>query len=278
MDVRRRAYRPSKRLGQNFLITPAIAEEVVSSIAPGPSDTVLEPGPGRGALTRLLVKSGGRIIAIERDPTLVDELQESFRNQPNLTIIRGDVLKMGEKLPSFNKLVSTPPYYISSKLTLLLARKKFDVAAIVFQKEFGERLLAEPGTAEYGRLTVMTRRKLDVVKTRDIPRTAFRPMPKVDSVLLRITPKQHVTDLDELVFEELVRGVFTQRRRLLKSALAHYLKLKYGRAKGMDLLSRLSLSNNRVYRLTIGELEDLSLQLWRVASDELVSSGPKPSS
>jgi 16S rRNA (adenine1518-N6/adenine1519-N6)-dimethyltransferase len=251
---------------------------VVSSIAPGPSDTVLEPGPGRGALTRLLVKSGGRIIAIERDPTLVDELQESFRNQPNLTIIRGDVLKMGEKLPSFNKLVSTPPYYISSKLTLLLARKKFDVAAIVFQKEFGERLLAEPGTAEYGRLTVMTRRKLDVVKTRDIPRTAFRPMPKVDSVLLRITPKQHVTDLDELVFEELVRGVFTQRRRLLKSALAHYLKLKYGRAKGMDLLSRLSLSNNRVYRLTIGELEDLSLQLWRVASDELVSSGPKPSS
>ena len=273
MDARRRAYHPSKRLGQNFLATPSIAEEVVSSIAPGPSDTVLEPGPGHGALTRLLVKSAGRVIAIEKDPLLVDELRESFRDQPNLTIIPGDILKMGENLPSFSKLVSTPPYYLSSNLTLLLASKKFDVAAVVFQKEFGERLLAEPGTAEYGRLTVMTRRKLEVVKTRDISRRSFRPVPRVDSVLLRITPKQHVAELDEMVFAELVRGVFTQRRRLLKSALAHYLRLKYGRAKGMAVLSRLSLSDNRVYQLTIGELENLSLQLWRVGSDELVSSG-----
>jgi 16S rRNA (adenine1518-N6/adenine1519-N6)-dimethyltransferase len=273
VDARRRAYHPSKRLGQNFLATPSIAEEVVSSIAPGPSDTVLEPGPGHGALTRLLVKSAGRVIAIEKDPLLVDELRESFRDQPNLTIIPGDILKMGENLPSFSKLVSTPPYYLSSNLTLLLASKKFDVAAVVFQKEFGERLLAEPGTAEYGRLTVMTRRKLEVVKTRDISRRSFRPVPRVDSVLLRITPKQHVAELDEMVFAELVRGVFTQRRRLLKSALAHYLRLKYGRAKGMAVLSRLSLSDNRVYQLTIGELENLSLQLWRVGSDELVSSG-----
>ncbi|MBO0888425.1 ribosomal RNA small subunit methyltransferase A [Candidatus Bathyarchaeota archaeon] len=277
MDPHPRAYPPSKRLGQNFLIEPAIAEQLVSSIVPSSSDTVLEPGPGHGTLTRLLVRYAGRVIAIEKDPRLVDELREKFRGQPNLTILKGDILRMGQDFPWFNKLVSTPPYYISSKLVLLLAGKKFDVAAVVFQKEFGERLLAEPGTSDYGRLSIMARRKLDVAKVRDISRDAFRPRPKVDSVLLQISPKHQVAEIDELVFEELVRGIFTQRRRLIKSALAHYLRLKYGHAKGNTLLRRLSLPEARVYQLTIDELENLSLEIWRAASDELASTNLKPS-
>ena len=261
---------PSKRLGQNFLSQPHIAEEIVDSVSPGHLDTVLEPGPGHGTLTRILVKKAGSVIAVEKDPVLVRELREVFRDQPNLTIVDGDILKMDESLPSFNKLVSTPPYYISSKLTLFLTRKSFDVAAVVFQKEFGDRLLAEPGTADYGRLTVMARRKLNVERIRIISRNAFHPRPKVDSTLLRFTPKR-VAEIDEQLFEEMVRGIFTQRRRLLKGALSHFLALKFGRETGKVLVGRMKIPDARVYQLSIDQLESLSLQLLRVLTDAIVS-------
>jgi 16S rRNA (adenine1518-N6/adenine1519-N6)-dimethyltransferase len=263
-------HRASKRLGQNFLVQPGIAEEIVEGIAPGPSDVVLEPGPGHGTLTRLLVNKAGRVVVVEKDPVLVRELTDKFRNTPNLTILEGDILKMGESLPSFNKLVSTPPYYISSKLTLLLSNKTFDVAAIVFQREFAERLLAEPGTSDYGRLTVMASRKLIVEKVRDISRSAFSPRPKVDSTLLRFRPKR-IAEIDEPLFEEMVRGIFTQRRRLLRGALTHFLALKYGRGMGKELVKRMTIPDARVYELSIDQLENLSLRVLRVVTDAILS-------
>jgi len=145
------SHRPSKRLGQNFLLDQSIASEIVSSIQPSETDTVLEPGPGHGTLTRLLQAKAGKVVAIEKDPVLVRELRETFKDRSNVVIVEGDILKISP-LPDFNKIVSTPPYFLSSKLALFLSRSKFDVAGIVFQKEFGERLLAKPGTREYGRL------------------------------------------------------------------------------------------------------------------------------
>src|SRR5439155_1134698 len=142
--------RPSKRLGQNFLLDQSIASEIVPSIRPSEMDTVLEPGPGHGTLTRLLREKAGKVVAVEKDPFLVRELRQTFKDHPNVVIVEGDVLKISP-LPDFNKIVSTPPYYLSSKLALFLSKSKFDVAGIVFQKEFGERLLAEPGTKETGR-------------------------------------------------------------------------------------------------------------------------------
>lgn len=272
MGPQARPHRPSKRLGQNFLIDPQTAREIVYSISPGPTDTVLEPGPGHGTLTRILLEQAGVVVAVEKDPALVNELQEKFGDHPNLKVLEGDILKMADSLPSFNKLVSTPPYYISSKLTLFLTGKMFDRAAIVFQKEFGDRLVAEPGTSDYGRLTVMARRKLDIERVRDISRTAFSPRPKVDSTLLRFTPKRVRTDLDEVLFSELVRGLFTQRRRLVKSSLNHFLRLKYGRVIGRELADRIRTPDARVFQLTIEQLENLSLQVWRVISDS-ISSG-----
>lgn len=217
-----------------------------------------------------MLERAGKVIAVEKDPVLVEELRETFGHRPNLTVVEGDVLKMGESLPTFNKLVSTPPYYISSKLALLMTEKNFDIAGVVFQKEFGDRLLAEPGTADYGRLTVMTRRKLNIEKIRDIPRTAFRPKPKVDSVLLRFTKKQ-VADIDESLFNEMVRGIFTQRRRLLRSAMAHFLKLKFGRDMGKKLAAQIPLSESRVYQLSVGQLESLSLQLLKAVTASIES-------
>lgn len=270
MASQRTRHHPSKRLGQNFLNDQGISEEIVASIAPGRPDVVLEPGPGHGRLTRLLLEKAGRVIAVEKDPVLAEELRLTFGDRPNLRVVEGDVLKMGESLPSFNKLVSTPPYYISSKLTLLMTEKNFQIAGVVFQKEFGDRLLAEPGTADYGRLTVMARRKLNIEKIKDISRTAFTPRPKVDSVLLRFTKKQ-VADIDEALFNEMVRGIFTQRRRLLRSAMAHFLKLKFGRVAGKKLVEQMPLSDARVYQLSIGQLESLSLQVLNVVTAAIES-------
>jgi len=253
-------HRPSKRLGQNFLIDQNIASDVVSSIHPSEADTVLEPGPGHGTLTRLLQKKAGKVIAVEKDPNLARELRKTFGNHPNVLIIEGDILNT-KPLPEFNKLVSTPPYYLSSKLALLLAGQKFDLAAVVVQKEFGERLLSEPGTREYGRLTVSVRRKLNIEKIREISSTAFQPRPKVDSVLLRLAPQEILRKVDEPLFEEIVRGVFTQRRRLLRGALLHFLTKKLERETGKKIMSEITIPDTRVFQLSIAQFEDLSIQL-----------------
>jgi 16S rRNA (adenine1518-N6/adenine1519-N6)-dimethyltransferase len=253
-------HRPSKRLGQNFLLDQGIASDIVSSISPTESDTVLEPGPGHGTLTRLLQKKAGKVIAVEKDPVLVRELTETFQDYSNVVIVEGDILKTNP-LPQFNKVVSTPPYYLSSKLALFLSRIRFEMAGIVFQKEFGERLLAEPGTQEYGRLTVSVRRRLKIEKIREISRTAFRPRPKVDSILLRMTPMQNLRQLNEQSFEEVVRGVFTQRRRLTRSALAHFLTKKLGRESARKIMSEIALPDARVFQLSIAQFEDLTVSL-----------------
>ena len=254
------SHRPSKRLGQNFLLDQSIASEIVSSIQPSETDTVLEPGPGHGTLTRLLQAKAGKVVAIEKDPVLVRELRETFKDRSNVVIVEGDILKISP-LPDFNKIVSTPPYYLSSKLALFLSRSKFDVAGIVFQKEFGERLLAEPGTREYGRLTVSVRRRLNIERIRGIPRRSFQPRPKVDSILLRLTPQETLRKLNEPLFEEVVRGVFTQRRRLLRGALLHFLTKRLGRETGRRIMTEIAFPDARVFQLSIAQLEDLSVQL-----------------
>ena len=271
MASRRTIHRPSKRLGQNFLVDQRIAEQIVSNVAPGQSDSILEPGPGHGTLTRILQERAGKVIAVEKDPILARELKRTFADSHNVIVLEGDVLEIASSLPSFNKIVCTPPYYLSSKLVLWLANTRFDLASIVFQKEFGDRLLATPGTADYGRLTVAAKRKLAVGRVQVIPRTAFNPRPKVDSILLRISPTNIRTELDEPLFEELVRGLFNQRRRLVKSSLRHFLTLKYDTGIGRSILERISVPDQRVYELSIDQLENLSLQLWRVISEFTVS-------
>ena len=251
--------RPSKRLGQNFLVDPNIAQEIVSSAHVSRSDTVLEPGPGHGTLTRLLQNFAGRIIAVEKDRWLARELREIFEHDPEVVIVEGDVLKI--ELPRFNKMVSTPPYYLSSKLVVLLAKSKFETASLVLQKEFGNRLMAEPGTPEYGRLTVLSQRNFVIEKIREIPRTAFRPRPKIDSVLLTLSPKAKGDTFNEALFEEMVRGIFTQRRRLLRSALLHFLTLKLGRETGKSVMSRIPVPDARVYQLSVEDLERLCREL-----------------
>ncbi len=180
-------------------------------------------------------------------------------------IVEGDILKV--RLPSFNKVVGTPPYYISSKLILWLGQTNFDRALVVLQKEFGERLSASPGTDSYGRITVTAQYMFDVTTVLTIPPTAFDPPPTVDSVLLSITPKPPPDNVDRKQFDDLVRGIFTQRRRLVRGALSHHLQLKLGKAKGVEVVKRLSLPDLRVYQLSVERLQELATALSATIGD-----------
>jgi 16S rRNA (adenine1518-N6/adenine1519-N6)-dimethyltransferase len=252
-------YRPLKRLGQNFLADKRIASRVVSTAELTRTDTVLEPGAGFGILTRFLEGQAGRVLAVEKDRRLVSFLQKEFENSATVSIIEGDVLEI--PLPGFNKVVGTPPYALSSKLILFLTRKKFELASLVFQKEFGERLLAEAGTADYGRLSITAQRSLKIRPIMNISAAAFRPRPKVDSILLRISPNEVNRAVNEVLFEELVRGLFNQRRRVVRSSFLHFLSKNIGREKARTCLEVMTLPEKRVFQLTIKDLEALCRQL-----------------
>lgn len=251
--------RPSKKLGQNFLTDIRIASRVVSVAEIESTDTVLEPGAGYGTLTELLEQQAGRVIAVEKDHRLAEHIREKFEKNSRVSIIEGDVLKV--ELPTFNKVVGTPPYVISSKLILSLTKRKIDLASLVFQKEFGERLFATPGSSEYGRISIVVQRSFILEPVMNIAPTAFHPKPKVDSLLLRISPRQSSVKLDEKLFEELVRGLFNQRRRLVRSSLLHYLSREHGRARALTIIEKVGVPEKRVYELTQDDLERLCLQL-----------------
>ena len=260
MAQKRPTHHPVKKLGQNFLTDRQIAEDIVASASLTKRDTVLEPGPGEGALTRLLLEKAARVIAVEKDRNLASRLKNSLCEFDNLEIIEGDVLEV--ELPEFNKVVSTPPYYLSSKLIILLAKIDFDLASIVFQKEFGERLSAKPGSSDYGRISIISNRRFRVEILRQIPRRAFHPRPKVDSVLVRLSKMPAIQGIDEGFFEDLVRGIFTQRKRLARSALTHFLSLRFGREAAVAALKGVSVPDARVFQLSIAQLENLSIQLY----------------
>jgi 16S rRNA (adenine1518-N6/adenine1519-N6)-dimethyltransferase len=252
-------YRPVKKLGQNFLADKHIASKVVAAAELTRADAVLEPGAGYGTLTRLLEGQAGQVLAVEKDQRLVEYLRKEFEKSPTVSVIEGDVLRI--PLPPFNKVVGTPPYVLSSKLILFLTKKKFEVASLVLQKEFGERLLATAGTADYGRLSITAQRSLSIRPIMNIPATAFRPRPKVDSILLRMSPNDRNGAVDEELFEELVRGLFNQRRRVVRSSFQHYLSKKFGRDKARKILDSIALPEKRVYQLTIDDLTGLCHQL-----------------
>ena len=249
-------FRPSKRLGQNFLRDHNIARRIVATGELTSEDSVLEPGPGYGRLTRLIVETGARVLAIEKDHRLAQDLRELFLDEPRVSILEGDVLRMD--LPEFNKIVGTPPYNISSKLILLIAKHKFELASIVLQKEFGQRLLAKPGTADYGRLSVMSQRALDIERIAQIPRSVFQPRPKVDSVLLRLRRRTIADELDPKLFEWLVRELFTQRKRVVRGAVRHTLLKKFGPRLTESIAHEIQIPDSRVFQLSLTEFESLT--------------------
>jgi 16S rRNA (adenine1518-N6/adenine1519-N6)-dimethyltransferase len=251
--------RPIRRLGQHFLIDNDILKRIVGYASLKHDDIVLEVGPGTGTLTSLIAETAGKVIAVEKDLRFVKLLHEKFDPKDGIEVIHGDVLQ--SSLPNFNKVVSNIPYYISSKFMLFLAKKTFEIGVLTLQKEFAQKLVAENGYPNYGRITVAIQHRMDVKLLDQVPKESFKPRPKVESVIVTLKPKLNSHNVrDEVLFDNLVRDLFTQRRRHVKKVLGHYLESKVG-TPYQDAFKEISLPNLRVCEMTVRQFEQLSDEL-----------------
>jgi len=254
---------PKKRLGQNFAVSSALLQKLISYASVNGEDVVLEVGAGLGFLTRLLAKRCGRVIAVEVDPRLARVLRMQVQGLPNVDVIEGDVLRV--PIPRFDKMVSTPPYSISSPLLFWLLERKFDCAVLTFQSEFAGRLAAPVGSGDYGRLTVSAYYLAHVELLDPVPKETFYPPPDVESTVVRLTPREPPFPLENReVFFDLVRALFTQRNRKVRKAVMLFLggrELARGEAK--RIAGALSLRDRRVRELAPEDLGILSNELVR---------------
>jgi len=252
--------RRSKRLGQHFLVDSEILRKIADYAVLRRDEIVLEVGAGTGNLTAILEERVDKIIAVEKDPRLANFLREKFHGKKHVEIVEGDILKV--PLPIFNKVVSSPPYYISSRLIFLLLKKRLDSMTMTFQREFASRLVAEPGSPDYGRLTVALQHRAYVELLDFIPKTAFRPIPRVDSHIVKIVPRAQVACADEAFLDRMIRYLFSQRKRTLRGVLNRAIDPN-AKEPLESLVEAAALLHKRIFQLTPSELENLSDTLCR---------------
>jgi 16S rRNA (adenine1518-N6/adenine1519-N6)-dimethyltransferase len=221
-----RTYRisPNKLLGQNFMVEPSFYPKLSTYADISRLDVVLDAGAGFGFLTLFLADKCRAVVAVEKDPQVAGVLRERVRLLSNVTVVEGDVLKV--VLPEFNKAVSFPPYYLSSKLVLMLLERKVDCAVLVVQKEFANRLVAKVGSEDYSWLTVAVYQKAQVELLGAVSKEMFYPSPEVDSVIMRLKPwsQKPFEVADEAFFKQMVKWLFTERNKKLSNALEPFIK------------------------------------------------------
>lgn len=247
--------KPDRRLGQNFIVDRGVLEREISYAGIKQSDIILEIGPGFGTLTELLVKSAGRVYAVEMDARMIEILKCKLKNR--VEIIEGDFLKV--ELPEFDKTISNIPYSISSPLTFRLLSHGFKVAILTYQKEFAERMVAKPGERNYSRLSVATYYRANAEILEVLPPEVFYPRPEVESAVVKLTPKRRPFKVNEKLFFTLVKGLFSHKKKTLRRALFFSLSDAFGieskdrRREIADSLEE-GLPERRVFTLSPEEL------------------------
>jgi 16S rRNA (adenine1518-N6/adenine1519-N6)-dimethyltransferase len=212
---------PLKRLGQHFLADRVALRRIADALDLSPNDTVVEVGPGRGALTDLLA---ARVIAIELDRALVPILRERYAAMPHVEIIESDVLKLdlGHVAGGPYVLAGNVPYYITTPIIFhALVPPRPKRAVFLMQREVAERIVAPPGGEAYGALSVNVQALAHGEIIARVPAGAFTPRPSVESAILRLTPLADaiVQPHEEVPFSKLVQGAFGQRRRQMRRVL-----------------------------------------------------------
>ena len=231
-----------KRFGQHFLSDRGIIEAIVQAIAPQPGQFVVEIGPGLAALTQPLVERLGQLTVIELDRDLALRLR--LRLHPQLQVIESDVLRvdfraLAASRPEPMRVVGNLPYNISTPILFHL----LEVADVVqdqhfmLQKEVIDRMVAQPCTADYSRLSVMLQWRYAMEDVLFVPPGSFEPPPRVDSAVVRMVPLAQPPQVDAGLLEELVKVAFSQRRKLLRHSLGRWLEQR-GFAGSFDLQRR----------------------------------------
>lgn len=234
------------RFGQNFLTDLTVIENIVNAFQPQPGQNVVEIGPGLGALTKALLPRLGRLQVVELDRDLAARLPETLAGMGELLLHVGDALKFDFSTlatgPASLRVIGNLPYNISTPLIFHLLEHAGQIADMHFmlQKEVVERMCAEPGTSDYGRLSVMLQYRCQVDYLFHVPPTAFKPAPKVDSAIVRIVPytTRPYTCAHENLLQQVVSHAFTMRRKTIRNALKAFAEGPQLEALGVDLGQR----------------------------------------
>lgn len=244
--------RAKKSLGQNFLVDGNLQRKIVAALGAGPDDAVLEIGPGRGALTRHLAGTAAHLTLVELDDVLAGELESRYRGRSDVAVVHDDILRvpLAERVPDVERLlvVGNIPYNITSPILFhLLARPRPRRIVIMVQAEVADRIVARPAESGYGALAVGVGSVARANVAFRVPRTAFRPVPGVDSAVVQIEPFQppHLSAVDEERLRTLTRAAFQWRRKQMQKILRDHADLEVGRARVEGLERDLDLDLTR---------------------------------
>ncbi len=216
------------RLGQNFLADTRARRRIAEALGPAGLGTVLEIGPGKAAITDLLAERASRLIAVELDPALAAALRFRFREQPSVSVLEADVLAidLSALAPEPGRslaIVGNLPYYITSPILMHLFAHEAAIsgAVIMVQREVAERIVAEPGTSDYGLLSVLCRMHAQAELLFALPPEAFTPSPQVHSAVVRLAfaPRWHELGVQPEPFRRFLQGCFAQKRKTLGNNL-----------------------------------------------------------
>ena len=210
----------NKNLGQNYLIDKNKRDQIVDFGNISKEDVILEIGSGIGTLTIELAKKAERVIAIEQDTKICEILARRLKEEKidNVELINDDALKVD--FPPFNKIISNLPYQISSPITFKFLDYDFDLAILMYQKEFADRMNGKVGTKDYSRLSAMLYFKCDVEKLTDVSCESFIPKPQIDSTVVKLTPKENkIPDDDFKTYSKFTKALFQHRNKKIRNAL-----------------------------------------------------------
>lgn len=258
-----------KKLGQVFLKDEETLEKIIKAGEVNSQDQVLEIGPGKGVLTKTLLKTGAKIIAVEKDPCLVKYLKKRFVDNPNLNIIQGDIRDFLKNtayriLNTEYKVIGNIPYYLTSHLIRLLLEleNQPQIIVLMIQKEVAQRIISQPPQMNLLAVSIQFYAKPEIICY--VPRTAFLPIPKVDSAVIKITPHPVIarSEATQQSFFKVIKAGFKQPRKLLINNLSKNLKIKKDFLRKIFLQLNISL-NTRAQNLSIQEWLSLSSLLMK---------------
>jgi 16S rRNA (adenine1518-N6/adenine1519-N6)-dimethyltransferase len=240
-----------RRLGQHFLARRSILEQIAAAACPDPAGMVIEIGPGKGALTEYLLKYASYVHAIELDQVLVSYLREKFRGSGHLTVHHGDVLRTDLAQWGPVQVAGNLPYYITSPIIERVLALGSDLLKAVFlvQKEVADRIVAQPGTRDYGYLSVQVQVYAEPKYLMTVPPDAFKPPPKVDSAVVELTPRLEPLGADPKGIIQFAGLCFRQKRKMLRNNLSG--------AYPVEAIDAQPEARMRAEQLSVSQLADL---------------------
>lgn len=270
-----------KKFGQNFLIDPHVLDKIIAAAEITKEDFVLEIGPGIGTMTQALAEAAREVTAVEIDRRLIPILQETLSDYGNVTILNQDILKTDIAAVAREKndgqpikVVANLPYYITTPIIMGLFESHVPVASVtvMVQKEVAQRMQAEPGTKDYGALSLAVQYYAKPYLAANVPPNCFIPRPSVGSAVIRLTryPRPPVQAKDERLMFALIRASFSQRRKTLLNGLRNSSELRFSREEILEALAKVGLPENvRGETLTLAQFATLSNALAERRQDDL---------